>query len=143
MLVDEVMVRRMGGAQETDVRKTALQNWLFSLTPPAPIVAADDAQATHGRAIFESADAGCSGCHSGPHLTSNQSVYVGTSDPGHVLQVPSLHGVGYRAPFLHNGCAVTLKDRFDPGCGGGDQHGHTSQLSDSDVSDLIAYLDSL
>lgn len=143
MLVDEVMVRRMGGAQETDARKTALQNWLFSLTPPAPIIAAGDVHATHGRAIFESADAGCSSCHSGPHLTSNQSVYVGTSDPGHVLQVPSLHGIGYRAPFLHNGCAVTLRDRFDPGCGGGDQHGHTSQLSDGDVSDLIAYLDSL
>jgi hypothetical protein len=143
MLVDEVMVRRMGGAQETDERKAALQNWLFALTPPAPIIAADDAHATHGRSIFESAEAGCSGCHSGPHLTSNLSVYVGTSDPGHVLQVPSLHGVGYRAPFLHNGCAVTLRDRFDPGCGGGDQHGHTSQLSDDDVSDLIAYLDSL
>jgi len=143
MLVDEVMVRRMGGAPQAEPRKTALQNWLFALTPPSPIVATDDARAVRGRAIFESADAGCSGCHSGPHLTSNQSVYVGTSDPGHLLQVPSLHGVGYRAPFLHNGCALTLRDRFDPGCGGGDQHGHTSQLGDGDVSDLIAYLESL
>ncbi|HVW26467.1 MAG TPA: cytochrome-c peroxidase [Polyangiaceae bacterium] len=143
MLVDEVMVRRMGGAPQGAARKTALENWLFSLTPPAPVVAANDSRAVHGRAIFESAEAGCSGCHSGPHLTSNQSVYVGTTEAGHLLQVPSLHGVAYRAPFLHDGCAATLRDRFDPGCGGGDQHGHTSQLSDGDVDDLIAYLESL
>jgi hypothetical protein len=57
--------------------------------------------------------------------------------------VPSLRGVAFRGPFIHNGCAATLRDRFDPGCGGGDQHGHTSQLGESDLGDLIAYLESL
>ncbi len=143
VLVDEVMVHRMGGVPESDSRKGALQQWLFSLTPPAPIIPASDAAATRGRALFESPDLGCTGCHAGPRLTNNQTVFVGTTDPGHSLQIPSLHGVGYRAPFLHNGCAVTLRDRFDPGCGGGDRHGHTSQLAETDVSDLIAYLESL
>jgi DNA-binding beta-propeller fold protein YncE len=143
MLVEEVMVRRMGGPEENDPRKDALKNWLFSLKPPASIVAPDDPAAVHGKALFESAAVGCSGCHTGATLTSNQNVYVGTTDPGHLLQVPSLHGVGFRGPFIHNGCAVTLRDRFDPGCGGGDEHGRTSGLADADLSDLIAYLDSL
>jgi hypothetical protein len=143
MLVDEVMVRRMGGSPESDPRKAALQNWLYSLTPPAPVMAADAVAAVRGRALFESAEVGCTGCHSGPHLTTNQNAFVGTTDPGHVLQVPSLHGIAYRAPYLHNGCAVTLRDRFDPGCGGGDQHGHTSQLAEAQLSDLIAYLETL
>jgi hypothetical protein len=143
VLVDEVMVKRMGGAPQTSDAKAALQNWLFQLRPPAPIVDASDPHAVSGRALFESASVGCSGCHSGSKLTSNQNVYVGTTAKGVTLQVPSLHGVGYRAPFLHNGCAATLKDRFDPACGGGDLHGNTSNLSDEQVGDLIAYLDSL
>ncbi len=142
-LVDEVMVRRMGGPAETVDRKEALQRWLFSLKPPAAIVDPEDARAASGRVLFESADVGCSGCHSGSKLTSKQSVYVGTTEPGHLLQVPSLHGIGYRAPFLHNGCAATLRDRFDPACGGGDQHGRTSQLGEEQIGDLIQYLGTL
>jgi cytochrome c peroxidase len=73
-------------------------------------------------------------------FTNNTTVNVGT---GGAFQVPSLIGVGSRAPFLHDGRAATLKDRFDPSLGGGDQHGHTSQLADSDVSDLVAFLNTL
>jgi cytochrome c peroxidase len=64
---------------------------------------------------------------------------VGT---GGVFQVPSLVGIAYRAPFLHTGCAQTLRDRFAPACGG-DQHGQTAQLSDAEIDDLVAYLESL
>jgi hypothetical protein len=96
--------------------------------------------AANERVLFESVSVGCSGCHAGPKLTSNQNVYVGTTATGVTLQVPSLHGVGYRAPFIHNGCA---RDRFDPSCGGGDLHGNTSQLSDEQIGDLVAYLNSL
>jgi mono/diheme cytochrome c family protein len=142
-LVDEVMVHRMGGAPLSDERKTALQNWLFQLRPPASIVDPADPGAVRGRSLFESANVGCTGCHSGPTLTSNQTVYVGTDAAHRAFQVPSLHGVGFRAPFLHSGCAATLRDRFDPACGGGDLHGKTSQLSDAQIGDLVAYLQSL
>ena len=64
---------------------------------------------------------------------------VGT---GEVLQVPSLVRVAYRAPFIHNGCANTLRDRFDPACGGA-KHGDVSQLSETEVDDLVAYLETL
>jgi cytochrome c peroxidase len=64
---------------------------------------------------------------------------VGT---GRALQVPSLLGVSHRAPFMHNGCAPTLRDRFGA-CGGGDRHGNTSHLSEPEINDLGAYLESL
>ena len=73
-------------------------------------------------------------------LTNNAYADVGT---GARLQVPSLHGVSFRTPLMHNGCATTLADRFKPDCGGGDQHGHTSQLSASQISDLTEYLTTL
>lgn len=143
VLIDEVMVRRMGGPPESDARKSSLKEWLFSLRPPAPILPATDARVVRGQALFESSGVGCSSCHGGSLMTSNKNAYVGTTDSGHILQVPSLRGVAFRGPFIHNGCAATLRDRFDPGCGGGDQHGRTSQLAEPELGDLIAYLESL
>jgi hypothetical protein len=65
---------------------------------------------------------------------------VGT---GGEFQVPSLLGVGTRLPLMHDGCAETLRDRFDdPDCGGHD-HGDTSQLSSSDVDALVTFLETL
>jgi cytochrome c peroxidase len=82
---------------------------------------------------------GCANCHSGPELTNNETRDVGT---GGAFQVPSLVGVSWRAPFLHNGCAKTLKDRFDGSCGG-DKHGDITGLTSAQISDLSAYLESL
>ena len=49
------------------------------------------------------------GCHSGPALTNNTTVNVGT---GGSFQVPSLRGVSLRGPWMHDGCAKTLTDRY-------------------------------
>ena len=67
------------------------------------------------------------------------SADVGT---GGKFQIPSLLGVGMRFPYMHDGCAETLADRFGP-CGGGDAHGKTSHLSEADVNALVVYLQSL
>jgi cytochrome c peroxidase len=83
---------------------------------------------------------GCVTCHSGPQFSTHKLVDVGT---GGVFKVPSLNGVGYRAPFLHDGCAATLTDRFSATCGGGDNHGTTQQLDAGQIADLVAYLESL
>ena len=120
-------------------RIDALSGWLFERQPPARLRAADDKAALRGKALFESDDVGCTSCHSGDKLTNNKTVDVGT---GGMFQVPSLIGVGYRAPFIHTGCAATLHDRFDPACGG-DKHGNTAQLSKADINDLTAYLETL
>lgn len=82
---------------------------------------------------------GCAACHAGDALTNNQTMDVGT---GGAFQVPSLRGVVWRAPYLHDGRAATLADRFGPQ-GGGEQHGHTAALTDGERDDLIAYLRSL
>jgi hypothetical protein len=72
-------------------------------------------------------------------LTNNQTVDVGT---GEKLQVPSPRGLGWCAPYRHNGCAKTMSDRFTPLCGG-DKHGNIADLAATERSDLGAYLDTL
>lgn len=139
-LVSEVFVRRMGGEPQSEERVEAMADWIETLSPQPAMRAADDPAALRGKALFESEEVGCAGCHNGDKLSDQRSVDVGT---GGVFQVPSLVNVAYHAPFMHTGCAETLHDRFDPECGGGDMHGKTSQLSDGEVEDLVAYLESL
>ena len=141
-LVAEVLVRRMGASPPSAPDLEALKHWLFSLSPPAPIVDPVAPSALRGRALFESMEVGCTECHEGGAVASSENFDVGVDSPRE-FQVPSLRGVGYRAPFLHNGCAQTLRERFESPCGGGDRHGRTSQLSASQIDDLIAYLQSL
>jgi hypothetical protein len=51
--------------------------------------------------------------------------------------------VGSRPPYLHNGCAATLQERFTNPCAGGDKHGHTSGLTSAQIDDLVAFLETL
>ena len=136
-LMDEVFVGRMGGVHESAPRLAALEGFLFGLEPETARVDPSDPAAVRGQAVFSRA--GCDGCHNGEGFTNNATVDVGT---GGALQVPSLVGIGYRAPFLHDGCAETLHDRFDPACGGA-AHGSTESLAPSEIDDLVAYLESL
>ena len=137
-LFDEVFVGRMTGFPLDSTYTDALATWIDK--QPSLARTPSDADAVQrGRALFESTEVGCATCHSGSLLTNNTTVDVGT---GGAYQVPSLKGVSFRAPFLHDGCAQTLRDRFGE-CGGGDRHGNTSQLSESDLDDLLAYLQTL
>ncbi|MDB4884099.1 MAG: surface antigen protein [Gemmatimonadetes bacterium] len=139
MLSDSVMTGRMNGPALDSKQKDNLQSWLFALPAlPAP-TGLDAAAVARGQVLFASGATGCASCHSGPRFTSSITVDVGTGDR---FQVPSLIGVGARAPFLHDGCAPTLTDRFGA-CGGGAKHGDTSGLSTGDIADLVAYLQTL
>ncbi|HKY36388.1 MAG TPA: cytochrome-c peroxidase [Polyangiaceae bacterium] len=140
-LMSEVFVQRMGGVRQSSSRLQLLTDFLFSMEPPPPIRDAGDEAAVRGRALFDSAEVGCATCHSGTKLTNNQSVAVDSVAP-QKLQVPSLVAIGYRAPFMHTGCATTLADRFRPDCGG-NAHGNVSGLSADQLGDLVAYLESL
>ncbi|MES1205517.1 MAG: c-type cytochrome [Pseudomonadota bacterium] len=138
-LMTDVFQGRMSGPPLSADQGAALIGWL-DRQPRAPRPQpADAAAVAHGQALFQDPAHGCAICHAGAHMTNNQTVDVGT---GGRFQVPSLIGVGSRAPYMHNGCAPTLTDRFGL-CGGGDQHGVTSTLSPADVSDLVAYLKTL
>lgn len=141
-LMNEVFVGRMGGILQSPARLERLSSWLFAMPQPPALRAVSDPAAQRGRALFESTEVGCGGCHAGAKFTNNETRAVGTLAGGGALQVPSLIGVGYRAPFMHDGCAATLAGRFDPSCGGA-AHGHTAQLQPGELQDLIAYLEAL
>jgi mono/diheme cytochrome c family protein len=136
-LMTDVFVGRMSGPILSDDQGSALLSWLDAQPRAPKPVPADPAAVTRGQALFASPLHGCAVCHTGPHFTNNLTMDVGT---GGLFQVPSLIGVGSRAPYLHNGCAATLADRFEPACGGGDQHGITSTLTSAQIADLVAYL---
>jgi Cytochrome c len=138
-LVDDVMTGRMGGFPVNDEQANALGHWIDA-QPALLLPGGDGAAIARGKALFEADATACASCHSGAAFTDNRSADVGT---GGSFQVPSLRGLGMRAPYMHNGCAATLEARFDAACGGGDKHGKTSQLSAAQIADLSSYLRSL
>jgi mono/diheme cytochrome c family protein len=139
-IMSEVFVKRMGGMAQGPRRVNAFAKWIDAL-PSLPVSPPADVEAVErGKVLFHDAKVACATCHTGERLTDNKAADVGT---GKAFQVPSLMNLAPRAPFMHDGCAKTLHDRFDPTCGGGDKHGQTSHLSPSDIDDLVAYLETL
>jgi mono/diheme cytochrome c family protein len=140
-LAHTVFEGRMSGAPLADAEIDAFVDWLDTMPLPVRPAVEDAAAVERGRALFTSAEVGCANCHAGPELTNNLAADVGTGSP---FQVPSLRGVVYRAPYMHDGCAEDLRARLtDPGCGGGDRHGVTSHLTSAQIDDLVAYLGTL
>jgi DNA-binding beta-propeller fold protein YncE/mono/diheme cytochrome c family protein len=138
-IMSDVFVGRMAGQSQGPRRVRAIAKYIDSL-PVLPVSPVEDtAAAERGRLLFTDATVGCAGCHNGAMLTNNKSVDVGT---GRAFQVPTLVGIASRAPFMHDGCAPTLRDRFGE-CGGGDQHGRTSHLTEAQIDDLVVYLETL
>jgi hypothetical protein len=138
VLVNDVYTKRMSGASLNSDQMNAVNGWVQHIpAPPAPTWV-DAHAAARGKTLFESASVGCSTCHSGPKLTNNQTMDVGT---GGLFQVPPLVGVGWRAPLFHDGCATTHGGRFSA-CST-PAHGSIGSLTADDLSDLIAYLETL
>jgi mono/diheme cytochrome c family protein len=112
-----------------------LERLLAAIPAPAPVRAASDPLALTGEELF-TGSAGCVGCHAGSMGTMDESIDVGTGAP---FQVPHLVGVAQRAPFMHDGCAPTLRDVL-VGCEGDAPHAGTVP-TDSAIDALIAYLE--
>ncbi len=138
-LMTHVFVGRMSGFPLNDDQLGAMRGWLDGNPQIAKSKPADASAVARGKALFQNDVVGCAGCHSGATTTNNQTTDVGT---GKAFQVPSLRDLAFRAPYMHDGCAKTLTDRFGA-CGGGDLHGKTSQLSPAQIADLVAYLETL
>ncbi len=142
-LMNTVFTVRMDGGDVTHSQQVSLGPWLERVPAPVASPATDTASVARGQAIFESTAQACTTCHNGALMTNKSLVNVGT---GNLFKVPSLLGVGARPPYMHDGCAPTLADRFDPtlaACNGGEAHGHTAALTSAQVTDLISYLDTL
>lgn len=144
-LCDEVFTHRMGGGKVTSKQEPIVAHWMNSI-PRVPVRPDLDAtKVAAGKALFEGS-AGCTSCHVGGTgtLATNQDIgktdSLGQTQP---MQVPSLLDVIDRAPYMHDGCATTLMDRFtNPSCGG-TNHGNASSLSSGDLDNLSTYLESL
>jgi len=117
----------------------AIAKYVYSLTPPEN-PNKPSALSEKGKIIF--VQQGCVTCHTPPLFTNNKltpadgfeipeahystydifDISVGT-DPGYTLKtrrgtgyykIPSLLGLWYRGPFLHDTSLANLKDLFDP-----------------------------
>jgi hypothetical protein len=143
-LCDEVFTHRMGGGKVTSAQEPIVAHWMNAI-PRVPVrTDLDGAKVAAGKMVFEGAG-GCTSCHVGGTgtLAMNQDIgKVDSLDQSRPMQVPSLLDVIDRAPYMHDGCAATLMDRFNPACGGSN-HGNVSSLSPTDVDDVTTYLESL
>lgn len=137
-LIDEVLVNRMARVKPGPLHAKAFAHWIDALPSPIASAPIDAAAVAKGDALFHDATIGCATCHAGPKLTNGELADVGK---GEKLKVPSLLGVAARAPFMHDGCAATLTDRF--GSCGGASHGSTATLTQEQVSFLVAYMETL
>lgn len=100
--------------------------------------------AQRGKTLF-SGKAACASCHPPPMFTDKKLHHIGVisdTDSDGRYDTPTLIE-GYRtAPYLHDGRALTLKAVFTDHDPHG-LHGKTKTLSNQELDDLVAYLQSL
>lgn len=152
------LIFRSQGFSHSEVRD--LVRYIDSLKlPPNPHLA-PDGHLTHsqelGKQLFFRTktnsgkiiplDERCYYCHSPlSHYTSRVREDVGTSTKYDTIQkwdVPQLQGVWMRAPYLHNGEAMSLEGiwtKFNPH----DRHGYTSDMTKNQLNELINFLKTL
>ncbi|WP_146657888.1 c-type cytochrome [Enhygromyxa salina] len=122
----------------SDAEVDAMIAYIKSLEPPRPRKPKDEQAVARGRAVFE-AEA-CDGCHAGAKLVDGSQHALDTT-LGQV-DTPSLLGLSNSRPYYHDGSAkdlwTLLTDR-----GTIHEMADTSKLSDAQLRDLNAYLESL
>ena len=125
------------------------------ITPDAPfdlyVRGEGDISAAAKRGMRKVADIGCTACHSGPLFTNNtfqqfnygsddgRKSVTGNADDDHYFRVQSWRNVAMTAPYFHDGAVKTLpeavrimaKVQLD------------TILSDADVVDIVAFLETL
>jgi cytochrome c peroxidase len=117
-----------------------------------------------GKELFFSHKTNCSSCHGGFNFTdyrfANNGLYAAYKDEGRMrltgktednalFKVPSLRNAGLTAPYMHDGSMATLKEVIGHYNSGGAPHPNKSNLikplglSSQEISDLVAFLESL
>ncbi|MDX2014757.1 MAG: hypothetical protein SFW67_31455 [Myxococcaceae bacterium] len=137
-LVSDTFVARMGGAMPDPVQVASLEAFLDGIPAPRPPTRATPVDMMKGQRAF--AKAGCDSCHGGAIFTRSNNADVGT---GGAWQTPSLKGLALRGPWMHDGCATSLSQRFSDAACGGTRHGNVSMLTAVELDELVAYLGQL
>jgi DNA-binding beta-propeller fold protein YncE len=130
-------MQRLGGFGMPPREVDALASYLEAL-PAVRAPTREATQVARGKQLFDAE--GCRSCHAGPAYTDRERhKFSGTLSKS---DTPSLRGVAASAPYFHDGSAATLeallRDR-------GAVHGmaDTAQLTDQQVADLSAFLETL
>jgi YVTN family beta-propeller protein len=155
----EQTIARMGGHGLDGAELADLEQYLLDglEAPRSPYLAAAglDAQQRLGKQIFEDPEVGCTSCHSGDAFTDGALYDVGVTTELELrlremaaaeeselpeagfFNTPSLRGLWYSAPYLHNGRAATLYEALELTDG---RMGLTSQLTPTELDALVSYL---
>lgn len=151
----ENTVTRMGGSGLLETEVQSLSDFLFDdhalPLPPNPNLAATGLTQSqmNGKLLFYHPSLGCADCHAGKHTTDGENWDVGTftdlevdihglngSDPLS-LNTPSLKGLYYSEPYLHDGSAKDLYDVLNMTSA---TMGVTVSLTGQQQLDLVNYL---
>ncbi|MBS1265655.1 MAG: Hydrazine synthase subunit gamma [Acidimicrobiaceae bacterium] len=113
----------------------------FREVPPSPYPVDN----SRGEQVF--GEVGCAACHFGSSFTDGLRHDVGTAlgpdeTKGPMIDTPTLLGLYDTPPYLHDGSAATLRDVFSLAVDSS-PHARATDLTDSQVDDLVAYLLSL
>ena len=122
-----------------------LAAFMRSLQPPAFTPEVDPDAVVRGGKLFSDPRVGCASCHPAPLYTDRLKHDVGTGRgagerKGSSFDTPSLRGLFDTAPYFHDGTAATLRDVLVRATG---LHGNTSSLTDREIDDMAAFLQSL
>jgi len=121
----------------------AIDEYLKSLKPvPSPYLVDGrlSESAERGQKLFSKA--GCISCHSGPLHTDQRKYNIDTGaglDKDRLFDTPTLVEVWRTAPYLYDGRAATVEEvmtKYNPQ----DRHGVTSNLAESQIKDLAAFV---
>ena len=136
--------KRLGGAGMTGGDKEALMAYVGSMRAPPAKRAKDAAAVVRGQDIFRSAKAECSSCHGNdgdlPDGVNHDVKSRTAGDRRTKFDTPSLRFVSGSAPYFHDGRFKDLKTLLAKTDG---KMGHTKHLSQDELGDLEAYLESL
>lgn len=133
-------VKRLGGTglNKQDVKD--LTAFLAATPTPRTPAVEDEMAVARGKELFESDATGCAECHFGALLTDQKRHEIAPDLPS--VDTPSLIGLANSAPYYHDGSATTLGALLR---GKGNIHGmgRTSKLTDGQIGDLVAYMETL
>lgn len=133
-------IQRLGGAGVSAQQVRELVAFLEAAAPPRSPTVEDSGAVARGKELFESEITGCATCHYGPLYTDEQQYDLANDLPE--VNTPSLVGLAHSAPYYHDGSARTLEAMLMDNAS---IHGmgNVTKLSDTQISDLVQYLETL